>query len=118
MALSQSLQGSQGRRHYQEVGIGIVYFATHASCINNGFHDEIPDASAIQIGNIPVSVVSRGLQGKKQCLLRETQRAAIRQQPPYPCISRTDATCSYERSDFLYRVIHIAKPVPYFPSSD
>ena len=40
---------------------------------------KVTHSSAIEVFDIAVTIIALGLQGKKQCFLRETKGAAVRQ---------------------------------------
>ena len=113
MALCQSLQGCQWRRDNQEVGIiqrgkrePTPFPFPRDGRLSILLDDEVADASAIEVFDISVTVVTGGLQGKKQCSLRETQRAAVGQQPANLGIDGSDAARTYQGGNLLNAIVH------------
>ena len=110
MALSQSLQGFKGGWNHQEISVRRHVGRQIAD-------NEVAHTAAIEVCNIMMAVVALGFQRKKQRLFRKTQRAAVSQQPPYECLGCAYATCSNERSNLFYCVIHSAKVLYFFRNS-
>ena len=66
MALGQSLQGGQRRRHFQVVGIRL-------RAVGHLFDHERTDTATIEVVYVAVSVVAFSMQGEKQRLFREAK---------------------------------------------
>ena len=69
MAFGQSLQSSQRRGYFQEVGLRIAL----CESLRNLLYDKAANATTIEFIDIPMPVVALGAQGKKQSLFGETK---------------------------------------------
>ena len=102
MTLRQSLQGSQRIHHLQEVGLRI----TLVGLGGNGIHHEVPYATAIEVIDIPMTIVSFCFQREEQGFLRETERSAVSEKPPDLSLPTTITSGSNQRGHLFDRICH------------
>ena len=98
MALGQSLEGGKGMGHTQEVGLRIdgVVMLWHL------FHHKMTDTTTIEVVDVAMTVVALGLQREEKGLLRETETAAVCEQPTDIALAMTITTGTYQGCNFLY----------------
>ena len=102
VSFRQSLQGFQCADDLQEVGSRIV----GGIALGHAGNHEVSHASSVKLWNIVVPVVAFRLQGEKQSLLRETQRAAVGEQEAYAALAVAIASRANERGHFFDSVCH------------
>ena len=102
MTLRQSLQGSQRIHHLQEVclRITLVGFYRHV------FNYEVPYPSAIEVIDIPMTIVSFCFQREEQGFLWETERTAVSEKPPDLSLPTAIASGSYQGGHLFNRICH------------
>ena len=102
MTLRQSLQGSQRIHHLQEVRLRI----TLISLSRHHLHHEVPYPTAIEVIDIPMTIVSFCFQREEQGFLRETERSAVSEKPSDLSLPTTITPGSYQGGHLFDRICH------------
>ena len=103
MAFGKALKGLKRKRHFQEVGVRIVFLPVSRKHL----YHKAAHAAPVKVGYVLMTIVAFGTYCKEQCLLRKTKAAAVGKNPSYVAVALAITARAYKSCNFFNCVNHL-----------